>query len=1111
MPKTASNRSPKRVANTAPAIYGLAFDPPLLPRMRQVPTRRLAVDDVGVFLNVSSPSLHEVRQWKCTLKCAGVDDCGHGSAHYGARYSQPLWHVTASECSYRTLSQRLVLYTVSSTTNLFSNPPLEIVNAAAFRVNSHGDYATWQATSEPEGQDSAQEQLSSPETNPWMTLDKTVRGLDIDKVHDCKDDMDTLLVFAGLYSAVLTSFLVQSYQSLQEDPQQTTNDLLRQISSQTSSYTLSNGHLNSTTSRSTSSPPFQATITDVRINALWFASLILSLGTASFGILVKQWLREYLSIGHTVPQERIRIHYFRTRGLEEWKLFEIAAALPLVLQLPLALFFIGLCLFTTELDPTVRMTSVGLVSGWATLFSFTFLAPLFSARCPYKTTFMKTAFRRLRPHVRAFVTAINQRYTIHMKPRTQPVLSCIRRLLRGESSRAVKLLYACIQFILPWIQAISCSLHKSSQHLLATGFALCATLWSSVVSAIKRQFANGGGRQSENLHCLSGTSSSSGDRVDARLSEWEDICSLRDAEQILIAIAEKYQLEEDTADLEEDDVRASSRNDALIFKSVDGILLDDSLLLTMRAALQRQPLDIRDMLGFILSTLDNRLSYYRRRNDGAYVFTESVLKSLDGLASSTSQALVDILADDPQSFNNRDLIKLIILLARRHKLSDTVIFAFRRFFSNPGGIDHRIYNHLVFARHIVNPLQTTDGWQSLVFSTMRDVFCTLDPRCLRNVVHYAYVDPEEWEATVESKTYSYFMDQVAPASDRRRTVTLRVLKAVLNVVMSILQHRIDGLTDSKKQLDESKASDIKELLLFFFDAIPAFQLADTFIDLYLHNQEQITQLMESLFSALPLFSILRECLRAHEGAFSRDAIHFILTYQIGIVSTSMSADVIAKLRSEFAAFFEQSAEFEAPLTTYKTLLFYYITLLLFKNADEDCTGQKRRLSFHAARHLRDASCPTLDEWPSVKYLASMILWMVEKHDGDGMPPNDIVESHLTNATTYRPETAKDIEKETVLYYRWRECFDVHDSAYPDELIALLRDNLADDTTDGDGRTLWRVRRLQDMEWEGSPGLRPITSKFVTPDVAPSTKQDNDNDEPRRFDAPRRDAQRAEPE
>ncbi|EEB99793.1 hypothetical protein MPER_00435, partial [Moniliophthora perniciosa FA553] len=44
-----------------------------------------------------------------------------------------------------------------------------------------------------------------------------------------RDDIDTLLVFAGLFSAVVTAFAIESYQWLDEDPADTTVALLTQL------------------------------------------------------------------------------------------------------------------------------------------------------------------------------------------------------------------------------------------------------------------------------------------------------------------------------------------------------------------------------------------------------------------------------------------------------------------------------------------------------------------------------------------------------------------------------------------------------------------------------------------------------------------------------------------------------------------------------------------------------------------------------------------------------------------------------------------------------------------------------------------------------------------
>lgn len=173
-------------------------------------------------------------------------------------------------------------------------------------------------------------------------------------------------------------------------------NILWQISSQTNNYTVTPGHVNSTTPFASTASSFTPSVAAERVNVCWFASLVLSLSTASFGILVKQWLREYLAIDNSKPEERLRIRHHRYLGLKSWKLFEIAAFLPLILQLSLALFFIGLCFFTASVHHSIGITSLVLVSGWALFFTFALLAPVLSSRCPYKTTFLKTPLRAVR-------------------------------------------------------------------------------------------------------------------------------------------------------------------------------------------------------------------------------------------------------------------------------------------------------------------------------------------------------------------------------------------------------------------------------------------------------------------------------------------------------------------------------------------------------------------------------------------------------------------------------------------------------------------------------------------------------------------------------------------
>ncbi|KAI0688599.1 hypothetical protein BC835DRAFT_1284369, partial [Cytidiella melzeri] len=219
----------------------------------------------------------------------------------------------------------------------------------------------------------------------WAAIDRVIRDYDEEKVRDCKEDIDTLLVFAGLFSAVLTAFLIESYQNLLEDTASDSLSAQRQLVAQTSSYQLQGNLINSTAAHPTPPAPFQPSSVAIRVNVLWFASLLFALTTASFGILVKQWLREYMAVQNPSPQARLRLRHLRYPELSKWKIFEIAAFLPLLLQLSLALFFIGLCDFTASVHSSIGYTTLPIVIAWALCFMTVTILPLFFPRCPYRT------------------------------------------------------------------------------------------------------------------------------------------------------------------------------------------------------------------------------------------------------------------------------------------------------------------------------------------------------------------------------------------------------------------------------------------------------------------------------------------------------------------------------------------------------------------------------------------------------------------------------------------------------------------------------------------------------------------------------------------------------
>ncbi|KAK1219676.1 hypothetical protein PQX77_017627 [Marasmius sp. AFHP31] len=215
----------------------------------------------------------------------------------------------------------------------------------------------------PENKDTAKK-ASNPEDltleKSWEVIMKEVTALDEGLVGGWKEDIDTLLVFAGLFSAVVTAFTIESYQWLQEAPEDTTVALLKQISQQINGSSISQ------------SGPDEFTVSSsvVAINALWFLSLILALVDALFALLCKQWLRENRRHTHTpTPSEALALRWLRNQSLEKWQVPTILASLPMLLESALFLFLAGLLELLRTRHPVLFKLAT-IVVAFATLFYF---------------------------------------------------------------------------------------------------------------------------------------------------------------------------------------------------------------------------------------------------------------------------------------------------------------------------------------------------------------------------------------------------------------------------------------------------------------------------------------------------------------------------------------------------------------------------------------------------------------------------------------------------------------------------------------------------------------------------------------------------------------------
>jgi hypothetical protein len=127
---------------------------------------------------------------------------------------------------------------------------------------------------------------------------------------------------------------------------------------------------------------------DIWLNGIWFLSLGLTLSTALITGMIKQWLHFYLADISGTPKDRASIRQFRYAGLSIWGVSPIIEMLPILMNVSLLLFFIGLVLFTQGLSGAGGITAVVISMTCVLFLSYlvSSLLPMWNPQCPYKTS-----------------------------------------------------------------------------------------------------------------------------------------------------------------------------------------------------------------------------------------------------------------------------------------------------------------------------------------------------------------------------------------------------------------------------------------------------------------------------------------------------------------------------------------------------------------------------------------------------------------------------------------------------------------------------------------------------------------------------------------------------
>ncbi|KAJ7330876.1 hypothetical protein DFH08DRAFT_708518 [Mycena albidolilacea] len=170
----------------------------------------------------------------------------------------------------------------------------------------------------------------------WTAYKSLADEFDKEIQEKYKDDLDTSLIFAGLFSAVSSAFIIQIRPELQPGPTVALLALLVQKITGLPPALLPPG-------TSTSEP--LASSVAVAQSLLYF-SLFATLMVAHLAVLGKQWLLHYNSVGErgTIAEQGLK-RQRKFDGMHQWQFDLVMQVFSLLLQLSLLLFSTALSIY----------------------------------------------------------------------------------------------------------------------------------------------------------------------------------------------------------------------------------------------------------------------------------------------------------------------------------------------------------------------------------------------------------------------------------------------------------------------------------------------------------------------------------------------------------------------------------------------------------------------------------------------------------------------------------------------------------------------------------------------------------------------------------------------
>ena len=199
---------------------------------------------------------------------------------------------------------------------------------------------------------------------------------------------------AALFAGFLSAFLIELLSRLEPDPLDTIQDVLIY-----QTQMMRNASLGPYVPADFS-PPEHIVV----VNALFYASLGVMLLAAFIAMLIKSWVREFDRglQAITIPEQRAKTREFRYLGMERWKLYWMVAALPMLIQISLLLFAIGLVLFLFYISKPSFGVTTAIFGIGVIYYAITTTISVFATSSPFHSP-LSRIFGRLWQFVHAII------------------------------------------------------------------------------------------------------------------------------------------------------------------------------------------------------------------------------------------------------------------------------------------------------------------------------------------------------------------------------------------------------------------------------------------------------------------------------------------------------------------------------------------------------------------------------------------------------------------------------------------------------------------------------------------------------------------------------------